>query len=172
MCVCTEEGPCMFLPASDCPWHTHKRISTHLTACICACVQCRRDSDLCECAHVGECACACIHLSASVRMFPQDKQCHPTLLWIHWANWHWLCTGHAFTNKTHAKRCLWFDLHMQDDTSVSKFLGQDGYAWPQSIHMGSAVGRRGGGAFAAQPAPEQLPQQQQLEQLADIARLK
>lgn len=153
----TEEGPCMFSPASDCPWHTHKRISTHLTACICVCVC------VCSADEVHVCVSTRTSDSASVLMFPQDKQCHPTLLSIRWANWHWLCAGHALTNKTHAKLHLWIILHMQNDTCVSKFLSQDGYAWPKSIHMESTVGRR---------APEQLPQQLQLEQLAGIPWLK
>lgn len=139
----SEEGPCMFFPARDCPWHAHKRMSTHLTACICVCVQCTRDSRLCECMHSGECECACIHLGESVLMFPQDKQCHPTRLWIRWANWHWLCARHAFTNKTHVKLSLWFNVQMQDDPGMSKFWGQDGYAWPQSVHRECSVRSRG-----------------------------
>lgn len=36
-------------------------------------------------------------------MFPQDKQCHSTLLWFRRANWHWLRTDRTFTYKTAMK---------------------------------------------------------------------
>lgn len=62
VCVCvfslrTDDGPCVFFPASDCPWHIHKRISTHLTACISV-----YRIDMCLCVH----AYVCVHLCSCV----------------------------------------------------------------------------------------------------------
>lgn len=120
----------MFFPASDCPWHTRKRISTHLTACICVCAV----DEICIC------VCVCVYVCVA---FPQDKQCHPTLLWMQWVNWHWLHSVHTFTNKADQKLHLWINIHVQDDAGASEFLGQDGYVWPESLHTESTVGKEG-----------------------------
>lgn len=120
MCVLS----CQWLPL------TYTQEDKHTPDCLHLCVQ-------------GRCVCTCIRLRAFVLMFPQDKQCHPILLWIYWANWHWLNAAHTFTDKTYTKVCLWINLHMQDNMSESEFLGQDGYTWPQSLHVECSVGRRG-----------------------------
>ena len=80
VCVCvsvcvlyvqTEEGQYMFFPANDCPWHTHKRISTHLTGCICG--QCRRE--LCVCVCVFVCVCVCVHACVCARASARELLC-------------------------------------------------------------------------------------------------
>lgn len=142
----TDEGPCVFFPASDCPWHIHKRISTHLTACICAY---RVDVYVCVHAYVCVHLCSCfLRINNAIQPYYESTEQTDT---------DWMQRTRSQT-KHAQKLCLWINVHTQDNMSESEFLGQDGYAWPQSLHVECAVGRRGGRTPTAQHTPEKLPQ--------------
>lgn len=74
--------------------------------------------------------------------------------------------------KTHTELRLWINVRMQDDNSASDFLGQDGYAWPQSIHMENAVGEWAGHYRTDSTWAVTRSNSKQNEQLAGVAWLK
>ena len=148
VCVCvfsTYRGgamhvlSCQWLPLTHTQEDKHTPDGLHLCARgrwdSCVCVYTHFRLDVCVHAYIWARPCLCfLRINNAIQTYYESAEQTDTD-----------CAQRTCSQtKTHTELHLWINVRMQDDTSASDFLGQDGYAWPQSIHMENAVGKWAG----------------------------